>query len=141
MNTTTHSRIDSALLLLRLVVGGIMIAHGLQKLLVYGIPGITQGFTQQGIPAPALTAPFITFLEILAPIAIIFGLLTRLAALGLFFDMVGAMLFVHLKNGFFLPTGIEFPLSLAGAYLTLVIAGAGAYSIDHAIARRRETPA
>jgi putative oxidoreductase len=138
MSTTTQSRIDTALLVLRLAAGGIMLAHGLQKLLVFGIPGIIQGFTQQGILLPTLTGPFITILEIAAPIAILIGLLTRLAALGLLFDMLGAMAFVHIKSGFFAPMGIEFPLALASMYLTLVIAGAGRFSIDSRIAERRE---
>ncbi|HEY4131881.1 MAG TPA: DoxX family protein [Gemmatimonadaceae bacterium] len=137
MSTTTRTRVDSALLVLRLAGGGIMIAHGLQKLLVFGFAGIIQGFTQQGVPMPTITGPFITFLEVLAPIAIIFGFLARLAAFGLLCDMLGAITFVHFKNGFFSPTGFEFPLSLACIFLTLVIAGAGAYSIDGSITRRR----
>jgi putative oxidoreductase len=137
MSSTSQSRNDVALLLLRLAGGGVMLAHGLQKLLVYGIPGITQGFTQQGIPLPGLMGPFITILEIAAPVAIILGLLTRLASLGLFFDMLGAMTLVHMKNGFFAPTGIELVLLLASMYLVLIVAGPGKLSIDNSIAARR----
>jgi putative oxidoreductase len=135
--TTNKSRIDAALLLLRLVAGGIMIPHGAQKLFVFGFAGVSSGFAQMGVPMPGVMGPFIALLEFFAGIAIVFGLLTRLASLGVAFDMLGAILFVHFKNGFFAPMGFEFPLMLLGAFATLVIAGGGAYSIDNAIANRR----
>jgi putative oxidoreductase len=134
---TNTSRTDAALLLLRLAFGGILIAHGAQKLFVFGMGNVGNGFAQMGIPAPNIVGPFIALLEFLAPIALFIGLLTRLAALGLFFDMLGAIVFVHMKSGFFAPKGFEFPLALAAGFLALVIAGPGAYSIDAAIAHRR----
>ena len=129
-------RVNLALLVLRLVGGGIMLAHGWQKLFVFGIGNVGSAFAKMGVPAPAAIGPFIAVVEVVAPIAIILGLLTRLAALGLACDMLGAILFVHMKNGFFNPMGLEFPLSLLGIYVTLVIAGAGDYAIDASIARR-----
>lgn len=137
MNTSTSSRIDSALLLLRVVAGGIMTVHGAQKLFVFGFAGVAGGFAKMGVPMPGLMGPFIALLEFFGGLAIVFGLLTRLAALGLACDMLGAILLVHLKNGFFNPTGYEFPLTLLAVYATLAIAGAGGLSIDGAIAKRR----
>jgi putative oxidoreductase len=132
-----RSRTDAALLLLRLGMGGIMIPHGAQKLFVFGMTGVAQGFHQMGIPGADFMGPFIALLEFFGGIAIVLGLLTRLASFVLAGDMLGAMAFVHLKNGFFNPTGIEFPLALTIGYLALVLAGPGAYSIDAMIASRR----
>ena len=137
MTENNIPRVNLALLVLRLVGGGIMIAHGWQKLFVFGIGNIGASFAKMGVPAPAVIGPFIGLLEFLAPIAIVVGLLTRLAALGLACDMLGAILVVHMKNGFFNPMGFEFPLSLLGIYVTLVIAGAGDHSIDASMAQRR----
>ncbi len=67
----------------------------------------------------------------------IVGFHTRLTALGLAIDMLGAIFLVHLKEGFFAPKGYEFVLALFAAATALAFGGAGAYSIDEAIARRR----
>jgi putative oxidoreductase len=130
-------RTDLALLLLRLVFGGIFVAHGWQKLFIFGIAGVTGVFAKMGVPLPQVTGPFIGVVELAAGVALIIGLLTRLAALGLTCDMLGAIILVVGKKGFFLPSGCEFELALLGAVVALAIAGAGAYSIDAVQAGRR----
>ena len=139
MSTSFH-RSSIGLGILRVVVGAVFIAHGAQKLFVFGIGGVTQSFAGMGVPLPGVAAPLVAGLEFVGGIALVVGLLTRLAALGLAFDMLGAIVLVHARNGFFLPMGVEFVLLLMGAALVLVIAGAGGYSIDGAIARRRFVP-
>ena len=52
-------------------------------------------------------------------------------------DMLGAITFVHAKGGFFVPNGVEFVLSLCAVSLALALAGAGEWSVDATIARRR----
>ena len=83
----------------------------------------------------------LTLLEFIGGLALIAGLLTRLASLGLAINMLGAILLVHLANGFFNPTGVEFPLSLLAATLTLVASGAGAWSLDAVLANRAASSA
>ena len=60
-----------------------------------------------------------------------------LASLCLACDVAGAIMFFHAKHGFFVPDGIEFVLSLFAAAVALGLAGAGEYSIDALVARRR----
>jgi putative oxidoreductase len=133
---SSHST-DLALLLLRVVIGVVFIAHGWQKLFVFGPSGVAGAFTSMGVPFPSITGPAIGVIELLAGAAIIIGLLTRLASLGLACDVLGAIIFFHSKHGFFVPDGIEFVTSLLAVTLALAIAGAGGYSIDALIAGRR----
>jgi len=135
----SNRQIDIGLTVLRLVVGVIFIAHGGQKLFVYGFDGVAGAFGQMGVPMPQLMGPFVALLEFGGGLALIAGLLTRLAALGLAATMVVAILLVHLKAGFFAPAGIEFALSLLGSTIVLAITGAGSYSIDSLIERRKGT--
>jgi putative oxidoreductase len=128
-------QIWAGLALLRVLGGVVFFAHGAQKLLTIGLAGVVQGFTQMGVPLPGLTAPMITFLELGGGLMLVVGLLTRAWALLLACDMVSAILLVHLSAGFFLPQGYEFALTMLVAMVTLVLTGAGAYSLDAMIAR------
>ncbi|HEX6942604.1 MAG TPA: DoxX family protein [Gemmatimonadaceae bacterium] len=137
-NPTTSRQLDAGLALLRTVTGVTFMAHGAQKLFVYGLDGVAGGFAQMGIPFPGVMGPFVGFLELFGGLALVAGLLTRLAGVGLAANMLGAMFLVHLKNGFFMPNGYEFVLMLAASAATLAITGAGRYSLDARIAPRRQ---
>ena len=130
MTATAPQRMALGLTILRVVVGIVFIVHGCQKLFVFGLHGITQGFTQFGVPLPTLTAPVVTFVELLCGLALVLGLFTRFAAILLAIDMVGAIVFVHGKNGFFLPTGYEYALMLLTVFVAIVVSGPGAYAVD-----------
>lgn len=127
-------RLALGMTILRVVVGIVFIVHGAQKFFVYGIGGVTQAFGQMHIPLPMIAAPVVAIVEFVGGIALVVGLFTRIAATLIAIDMLGAILFVHGRNGFFLPTGYEFAFSLMGACIALAIGGAGEYSVDN---RRR----
>ena len=129
-------RTGTALLVIRLVIGTIFIAHGWQKVFTFGIAGITSAFTQMGVPLPTLVAPVVSVLELVGGAALVLGVFTRIAGLLLAIDMFCAILIVHGKNGFFAPKGIEFVLGNMAMALALALAGAGAYSLDAVLARR-----
>lgn len=130
----TATRTDIGLLILRVATGAIFAAHGGQKLFVYGFGGVTGAFAGMGIPFAGVTGPLTGLVELSGGLALVFGLLTRLAGFGLAINMIGAIGFVHIAGGFFAPTGVEFPLSLLAATSALAFAGAGRYSVDALIA-------
>jgi putative oxidoreductase len=120
--------------LLRVVVGIIFLAHGWQKVFTFGFHGVVGFFSKLGIPLPGVFGYIIPVVELVGGAALVLGAGTRVAAVLLACDMVGAIAFVHAKNGFFMPMGIEFALTLLAANLSLLLTGAGAASVDGVIA-------
>ena len=125
--------------ILRIITDIVFVAHGAQKVFVYGFAGVGGAFAQMGVPMPTVMGPVIGLIELLGGVALIVGLFTRIAALALACDMLGAILLVHAAGGFFLPAGLEFVLMLFGAALAILFAGPGALSVDGALAARGST--
>ena len=131
-------RSAAGLTVLRVAVGAAFVAHGAQKLFVFGLGGVSAAFGHMGVPLPGVTGPLVAVVEFLAGLALVFGLLTRLASLGLGIDMLGAIALVHLKHGFFLPNGFEYAFAMLAATVALTLAGPGALALDNVLGRERE---
>lgn len=139
----THSLwIDRGLLLLRAALAIVFVAHGAQKLFTMGVPQVAGFLGQLGVPFPGLNAVLLIAVELGGGLLLLSGALTRAASLLTAGAMAVATIVVHAPNGFFLPNGVEFTLTLMLASLALTMTGAGKYSVDALLeSRRRAVPA
>src|SRR6202451_3735933 len=126
--------IVAALLLVRVVVGATMIAHGYNHWRGGGkIAGTARWFSGLGLKYGALQAWMSVVTEIGAGLLLIVGFLTPLAAAAIISVMLVAGLLAHRKNGFFVfKDGYEYVLVLAVVCLLLGVTGPGRFSIDNA---------
>ena len=135
---------DLALLIARIGLGVVFIAHGWQKLVTNGVDGTAGFFASVGVPLPTVSAWFATLVELVGGGLLVLGLAVPVAGLLLAVDMIGAWLFVHRGSGVFVADGgWELVLALGVGSLVLAAVGAGRYSIDHLLASRgrRTSPA
>jgi len=135
---------NPATLILRLVLGVVVFAHGAQKLLGwFGGPGFsgTMGMftTYLHIPGPFVFLAIAA--EFFGGLGLILGFLTRIAAFGIAVNMLVAVAMVHRSFGFFMNwtgsqkgEGFEYHLLVLAITAYLMIRGAGAFSVDGAIA-------
>jgi putative oxidoreductase len=127
---------DLVLLLSRIGLGVVFIAHGWQKFQTNGLDRTAAGFEQMGVPAPTLSAYYATGIELLGGVALILGVLTPAVGVLLALDMVGALVFVHLSNGVFVANGGWELVGVLGLLsLTLAVVGAGRISLDNIFSR------
>ncbi len=126
-----------ALLVARVGLGIVFLAHGLQKLNTWGYAGTKAAFEQLDVPAASISAFLATWLEILGGIALIAGVLTPVFAALLFLDMLGAFAIAHSDSGLWISDGgYEYVLVLGMGMLLLAVAGAGKFSIDGILGSR-----
>lgn len=121
------------LLILRLVIGLTMAAHGYNKIVgPGGLAGTAGWFDSIGMRPGMLHARLAAGTEIAAGLGLAVGLLTPVCAAGFVALMLVAAWTVHRGNGFFITKeGWEYNLVLAGAGVTLGALGAGRFSLDH----------
>ncbi|MEZ5216730.1 MAG: DoxX family protein [Ilumatobacteraceae bacterium] len=131
----TSTQLDLAVLILRLVFGLTMVAHGLNKLSGSGgLSGTAGWFGSMGFKYPMMQARVAAGTEIGAGALLAMGLLTSLAAAGFIGLMLVAIYTAHLSNGFFIfrpGRGWEYA-SIAAAALAIGTIGAGRWSLDEA---------
>jgi len=125
-------------LILQVFLGLVFMAHGAQNLFgAFGGPGMggfTASITPIGLTPPVFWAWVVAIVEFFGGLFIFLGVFTRVAALLIIVDMLGAMVTVNWKAGFFWTKGgLEFPPTLAVIALTLVITGPGFVSLDRAL--------
>jgi putative oxidoreductase len=128
---------DLALLVARVALGVILVAHGWQKLDEWTVSGTASSFGDMGIPAPTLSATFVTAVEMIGGVALIIGLLTPVVAVLNLVNMLGALVMVHAENGIFVAeNGFELVLAIFAGLVTVAILGAGRFSTDGLLGRR-----
>ena len=124
----------------RVILGCVILPHGAQKLFGwFGGFGFTNTMTYftQTAGLPWIIAFLIIMGESLGSLGLIVGFFTRLSALGLICIMAGAIITVHIPNGFFMNwfgkqagEGFEYHLLVIGMSIPLLISGGGKYSVD-----------
>ena len=145
--TTTSPLADVALLVGRVALGAVMIAHGLQKLDQGGVGGTADQFAAMDIPAATAAAVFAIAIEIGGGALLLLGALTPVVGVLWALNMAGAWWFVHRDAFFATEGGYELVMALGALGLVLAGTGAGRLSVDalltrsHAEDRQRETVA
>jgi len=149
-----QSNAPVAVILIRLVVGGVFLSEGIQKFL-FPADLAAGRFAKIGIPAPGVMGPFVGIVEIVCGGLIIIGLLTRLASVALIIDMLVAIcttkIPILLGHGYWLfslaklpsygfwsmahEARVDFSMLLISIFLLIV--GAGTWSVDAYLSQRK----
>ena len=121
---------DLGKLILRLMIGGLMLFHGIAKV-QHGVGFIEETLVSVGLPAIAAYGLYVA--EVLAPILIILGIQVRLSALTIIFAMISAVYLVHAKDVLTLTKhgawGIEVQAFFLMGALSILFMGAGKYVV------------
>ena len=147
MTTPVRAAAPSATILIRLMVGGVFLAEGIQKFLYAAEAGAGR-FARIGIPQPELLGPFVGAVEILCGALVLLGLFTRFAVLPLLAVMAVALVTTKLPIllgqdlgpfqvrelsyygfwGFAHESRTDFSMVMGSLFLLLV--GPGPFSLD-----------
>jgi putative oxidoreductase len=140
MRKLLHPRIpfalDVVLLVSRVLVGVVLLAHGLQKLNTFTPAGTEQFLASVDVPLAGIAAWWLIIAEVGGGALLIAGALTPLVALVSVVNMLGAIVFVHAGNGIFVAeNGYELVTVLMAALVPLALLGAGRFSVDGVVAK------
>ncbi len=136
-----HLSLDFSLLAMRVSLGGVIFAHGAQKLFGwfggFGFEGTMNYFTEH-LGLPWVIGFLVVIGESLGAAALILGLFGRFMSASIAVIMLGALYFEHAQYGFFMNwfgtasgEGIEFDLLVFGLAIPLILLGSGRYSLDY----------
>lgn len=127
LSSPDRAAVNWSLLLVRIAVGVIFMAHGSQKLFgAFEGMGLEKTVQMLGTPLGHLVA----IGEFFGGVGILFGFLSRFSAAANIVIMIGAIVTVHGKNGFFLDKhGFEYNIALIGLLIPIFLCGPGLYSI------------
>jgi putative oxidoreductase len=137
-------------LFLRLIIGYGFMVHGWAKL-SRGPAGFEKLLVQTGVPFPHISSWIAPLVELLGGMAIFLGVFVSITAIPLIFIMLVAMFTIQINYGFssvktigltpegplFGPPGYEIDLLYIAGLISLILTGAGVFSIDSVIVRRR----
>jgi uncharacterized membrane protein YphA (DoxX/SURF4 family) len=137
----TSSRAPGAVILIRLLVGAVFLSEGTQKFLFPGQLGVGR-FMKIGLPMPEFLGPFVATFEVACGTLVLLGLFTRLAVIPLLVIMAVALTttkwpmlasqgFWHMAH----ESRTDWSMTLGSLYLLIV--GAGPWSLDGTLVRRR----
>ncbi len=131
---------DAALLVARVLLGVVFIAHGWQKFNEFGLEGTGQAFDAMGVPLPQAAAVFAATVELAGGALLVLGLVTPVAVAFLVVDMLGAFVIVHRSAGVFVAAnGWELVAALGAGALVIGAVGPGRYALDALLSRRGVT--
>ena len=127
---------DLGATILRVIVGIMYVMHAYLSLVVFTPTGAADSIRAAGLPAPVLMAWIVIVVHSLGGIMLVVGLWTRVAAAANAVIILGALVKLHLPQGFFLKVmkdgsvgGFEFVLLLLAATVALILTGGGALAI------------
>jgi putative oxidoreductase len=140
--------VDTALLVVRIIVGIILMAHGAQKIFgAFGGPGLSGIMSPQGPGGGGVIGLLVAIGEFFGGLGILVGFLSRFSAAANILIMLGAIVLVHGRKGFFLSDGgFEYNLALIGLLVPILILGPGKIAVSRFLplpkvaGSRRPTP-
>jgi putative oxidoreductase len=145
MASIVYTEDHSAGFIARVVLGLAILPHGLQKTLaLFGGTGLLPTLDGlEGIGIPYVIGAFVIAAESLGALALIFGVFGRVVSASIMIVMLGSILKVHAKFGFFMNwsglqegEGFEYHILAIGLGLIVLILGSGSLSFDRWLTRR-----
>lgn len=129
---------DSSWLLIRLTAGGILLVHGIIKIIGPGAAGVAGGFARLGVEPAILFAWIVVLNETIGAICIMLGLFTRFFAASIAIELAVITVLVSYPHGFAFSAqggGYEYPLMWGLLVFAIALRGGGPYSVDRAIGK------